>query len=984
MDEASELYDEYGNFIGEAAESEEEGENGYTGPSYVYDEDSEEEVHDEQALMQVDESTSNAIVQYEDVSYYRTAQQIYGEDVETMVQEEDAQPLSEPIIKPVEQKKFQVQETDLPPVYYSHGFLADLLSFKEGIRNIGIAGHLHHGKTAFMDMLIQQTHDIQGRLDKRIGKRADEQLRYLDTHMLERERGLSIKSAPITLVMQTTKGKSMLLNMIDTPGHVNFLDETAASLRLVDGVAIVVDVVEGVQIGTQKVIESAAREDLPMVLIINKMDRLILELKLPPTDAYFKIKHVVEQVNSIIEGVLGKKGESKRLSPEKGNVAFASADMDWVFTLPSFARQYSEKFSKLDSSQFAMRLWGEIFYNKKSRKFSRKAVEEGSKRSFIHWVLEPLYKLYSSTISESPEDLAETLATLDIVLKPTQLKSDAKVLLKLVCAQFFGEASAFVDLVTQHIPSPAEGATRQLEKYYTGPTDSATATAMANCDADGPLVVQITKLYNNADASDFDAFGRVMSGTAVPGAEVQVLGETYSIDDPEDAIKATISDVKIACSRYAIPVSGLPAGNMVLLSGVSNSIAKTATIIPPSLPNDEDAYIFRPIRHLTESVIKVAVEPVNPSELTKLTFGLRGLSKSYPLIQTRVEESGETNIVGTGELQLDCALHDLRNLHGNLDIKVSDPTTRFCETVQESSAIMCWVQSQNKMNRVYMVAEPLDEGEGDAIEAGEVSLERQSIREVAKYFQDNFEWDVLAARNIWAFGPDAQSPNILVDDTIPSTTDKKLLKSVKESIKQGFQWATREGPLAEEPVRNVKFRITKVEVAENPIQRGAGQCIPASRRAIYSAMLTAQPRLMEPVYSVHMISSAESIPALYTVLTKRRGHVLQDYPIAGTPLYAAKALLPVIDSFGFETDLRVHCSGLASVSLIFEKWDIVPGDPLDKSIQLKPLEMAGPQQAARDFLLKTRRRKGLSPDVSVERVLEPELWKGLKESGFLD
>lgn len=985
MDEASELYDEYGNFIGEAVESEQgsEGENGYNGPSYVYDEDSEAEV-EEQALMQVDESSSNAIVLHEDVQYYKTAAQTYGEDVETMVQEEDAQPLSQPIIASVEQKKFQVQETGLPPVDYSHGFLADLLSFKEGIRNIAIAGHLHHGKTAFMDMLVQQTHDIQGRLDKRIGKRADEQLRYTDTTLLERERGLSIKSAPISLVMQSTKGKSHLLNLIDCPGHVNFIDETSSSMRLVDGVAIVVDVVEGVQIGTQKVIENAARDDLPMVLVINKMDRLILELKIPPNDAYFKIKHVVEQVNSVIEGVLGKKGESRRLSPEKGNVVFSSGDHDWVFSLPSFARQYSEKFSKLDSSQFALRLWGDIFYNPKLRKFSRKAAEEGAKRSFVHWVLEPIYKLYSHTISESPEDLAEILATLDIALKPTQLKSDAKVLLKLVCAQFFGTASAFVDLVVNNIPNPAEGAARQIEKYYTGPTDSTTAKAMADCDPDGPLVVQITKLYSNTDASDFEAFGRVMSGTAVPGAEVQVLGETYSIDDPEDATKTTISDVKIACSRYSIPVSGLPAGNLVLLSGVSNSISKTATIIPPSLPNDEDAYIFRPVRHLTEAVIKVAVEPINPSELPKLVNGLRGLSKSYPLIQTKVEESGETIIIGTGELQLDCALHDLRHLHGKLDIKVSDPTTRFCETVQESSAIMCWVQSQNKMNRVYMVAEPLDEGEGEAIEAGEVSLERQSIREVAKYFQDNFEWDVLAARNIWAFGPDANSPNILVDDTIPSTTDKKLLKSVKESIKQGFQWATREGPLTEEPVRNVKFRITKVEVAENPIQRGAGQLIPSTRRAIYSAMLTAQPRLQEPIFAAYMICPADSIPALYTVLTKRRGHVLQDYPVAGTPLYAAKALLPVIDSFGFSTDLKVHCSGLASVSLIFEKWDIVPGDPLDKNIQLKPLEMAGPQQAARDFLLKTRRRKGLSPDVSIERVLEPELWKGLKESGFLD
>lgn len=982
------LYDEFGNYIGEDVSDEEDtGAEAHAGPSYIYDEDSEpdqDEINNEQALIQIAPTTTNAVVLHEDKQYYPTAAEVYGEDVETMVQEEDAQPLSVPIIAPVTKKKFQVQEVDLPPVHYSREFMSDLLSFPEGIRNIAIAGHLHHGKTAFVDMLVQQTHDIQDRLDKRVGKRRDEQLRYTDTHYLERERGVSIKSAPISLVMQGTRGKSHLLHVIDTPGHVNFVDEVSTSMRLVDGVAIVVDVVEGVQINTEQIVKHAALEDLPMVLVINKMDRLILELKLPPTDAYFKVRHVVEQVNHVIEETLGKAGEKKRLSPEKGNVAFACADMDWVFTLPSFARQYAERFPKLDAVEFSKRLWGDIFYNQKSRKFSRKPLEEGAKRAFVYWVLEPIYKLYSHTISESPEDLADTLATLDILLKPTELKSDAKVLLKIVCAQFFGDAGSFVDMIVQHIPSPVEGASRNVGRYYTGHQDSNLAQSMVKCDADGPVVVQITKLYNNNDASGFDAFGRIMSGTVYPDTQVQILGESYSLDDPEDAVKATISEVKIACSRYNIPVSGLPAGNFVLLSGISNSISKTATVVPLTLPEDEDAYIFRPIRHFTESVLKVAVEPVNPSELPKMLEGLRKISKSYPLVTTKVEESGEHVIIGTGELYMDCVLHDLRKLYAEMDIKVSDPVVRFCETVTETSAIMCHAVTQNKLNKVYMVAEPLDDGIAEDIEAGRVSMTRQPAKEVAKFFQDNYDWDILAARSIWAFGPEEQSPNILVDDTIPSTTDKKLLKAVKESIKQGFSWATREGPLCEEPVRNVKFRITKVELADEAVRRGAGQIIPAARRAVYSSFLTAQPRLMEPVFAVHMLGPADAIPALYTVLQKRRGHVLTDGPVAGTPLYAAKALLPVIDSFGFETDLRIHTQGMASVSLVFEKWDVVPGDPLDKNIKLRPLEMAGPQQAARDFMLKTRRRKGLAEDVSVQKVLEPELWRGLQESGMLD
>ena len=132
-----------------------------------------------------------------------------------------------------------------------------------------------------------------------------------------------------------------------------------------------------------------------------------------------------------------------------------------------------------------------------------------------------------------------------------------------------------------------------------------------------------------------------------------------------------------------------------------------------------------------------------------------------------------------------------------------------------------------------------------------------------------------------------------------------------------------------------------------------------------------------------MTGPADSVSALYTVLSRRRGHVLSDGPIAGTPLYGVKGLIPVIDSFGFETDVRIHTQGQAMLSLVFERWEVVPGDPLDKTVRVRPLEMANAQQTARDFVLKTRRRKGLSEDISVGKFLEPELWKTLSTSGVL-
>ncbi|EON64193.1 elongation factor EF-2 [Coniosporium apollinis CBS 100218] len=981
------LYDEFGNFIGEA-ESEEESDHGVqAADAYVYDDqpiDEDEEEARDQQLMEVDaDGPSNAVVLHEDKQYYPTAQQVYGPDVETLVQEEDTQSLSQPIIAPVVQKKFTVQEADLPPVFFKREFMTDLMNLPEQIRNVAVAGHLHHGKTAFMDMLVLETHDIQDRLEKKTGRKRDEQLRYTDVHVLERERGLSIKASPMSLVLQGTKGKSHLFNIIDTPGHVNFVDEVASSLRLVDGVVLVVDVVEGVQVNTEQIIKHAILEDLPLVLVVNKMDRLILELKLPPADAYFKLKHVIEEVNTVIENTIPGRGERRRVSPEKGNVAFACTSMGWCFTLQSFAKMYADSYEKVNADDFALRLWGDIFFNPRSRKFTRKAMEDGSKRSFVNFVLEPIYKLYSHTISESPEDLKDTLATLGIHLKPSQYKIDAKDLLKLVCGQFFGPAHGFVDMVVEHIPSPLSGAQRLLERYYAGPLDTTTATAMSSCDQDGPLIVHITKLFNTTDAKAFHALGRVMSGTARPGDAVRVLGEGYTLEDEEDMVSAVIDNTFIGNSRYNIPVSGVPAGNWVLMSGVDNSIVKTATLVAPKLPNGEDAYIFRPVKHFFESVFKVAVEPINPSELPKMLDGLRKINKSYPLVTTKVEESGEHVVLGTGELYMDCVLHDLRRLYAEMEIKVSDPVTRFCETVVETSAIKCYALTPNKKNKLTMVAEPLDPGIAEDIEAGKVNI-KDPVRKVGKFFEENYGYDLLASRNIWAFGPDDMGPNILQNDTLPSDVDQKLLKSVRDSIKQGFSWATREGPLCEEPIRNTKFRIMDVSLAPEPILRGGGQIIPTARRAAYSSFLMASPRLMEPVYECSMIGPADAVSSLYTVLARRRGHVLQDGPIAGTPLYSVKGLIPVIDSFGFETDLRIHTQGQATVSLVFDRWSIVPGDPLDKDIKLRPLEPASAQATARDFVLKTRRRKGLAEDVTISKFLEPELFRSLKESGILD
>lgn len=152
-----------------------------------------------------------------------------------------------------------------------------LASNPEMVRNVAIVGHLHHGKTSLVDMLVYETHKIDFDCDKPVSivqfllcvLLSDImillQLRYTDTHSLSQSRLLSIKSTPMSLVLPTTKGKSYLVNLIDTPGHINFIDEVVAGIRVSDGAVVVVDAVEGVLLTTTMAIKHLVASGIPIV-----------------------------------------------------------------------------------------------------------------------------------------------------------------------------------------------------------------------------------------------------------------------------------------------------------------------------------------------------------------------------------------------------------------------------------------------------------------------------------------------------------------------------------------------------------------------------------------------------------------------------------------------------------------------------------------------------------------------------------------------
>ncbi|WKX98450.1 hypothetical protein Q1695_013828 [Nippostrongylus brasiliensis] len=955
----SDLYDEFGNYIGPELGSDDEDENEDDVPlAGDAEEDADEGGEQEEMDDDAEEIPQNQIVLHEDKKYYATALEVYGENVETIVQEEDAQPLTEPIIKPVTQRKFQSVEHSLPETVYKKEYLADLMDCPHIMRNVAVAGHLHHGKTTFLDCLMEQTHPEFFRAE-------DADTRYTDTLFIEQQRGCSIKSMPVTIVMQDTRHKSYLLNIIDTPGHVNFSDEVTAAYRLCDGVMIVVDAHEGVMMSTERAIRHAVQERLPITLCVNKIDRLILELKMPPADAYFKLRLVIDQVNGLLQTF--SEDDITVMSPLLENVIFASGRYNVCFSLLSFANIYTERHENVNAKEFARRLWGDIYFDKSTRKFSKKPPHSNAQRTFVEFILEPLYKIFSQVVGDVDTCLPHMMSELNIKLTREEQKMNVRPLIALICKRFFGDFKAFVDLVVKNIKSPIDNAKNKVEHIWLGPAESKLAAEMSKCDANGPLMVHTTKNYPTADATSFRVLGRVMSGTIESNADVRVLGENYSIQDEEDCRRLTVGRLWVHVARYQIEVSRIPAGCWALIEGIDQPIVKTATIA--ELDYEEDMYIFRPLKFNAKSVVKMAIEPINPSELPKMLDGLRKVNKSYPLLTTRVEESGEHVLLGTGELYMDSVMHDMRKVFSEIDIKVADPVVTFCETVVETSSLKCFAETPNKKNKITMISEPLEKGLAEDIE-NEVVQIGWNRRRIGEFFQTKYEWDLLAARSIWAFGPDIAGPNVLLDDTLPSEVDKQLLGTVRESLVQGFQWATREGPLCEEPIRNVKFKMLDAVIAKEPLYRGGGQVIPTARRCAYSAFLMATPRLMEPYFVVEVIAPADCVSSVYTVLAKRRGHVTTDSPIPGSPMYSIKAFIPVMDSFGFETDLRTHTQGQAFCMSVFNHWQIVPGDPLDKSIVIRPLELQPTPHLAREFMIKTRRRKGLSEDVSVNKFFD--------------
>lgn len=208
----------------------------------------------------------------------------------------------------------------------------------EKIRNVGVAGHIDHGKTTMADHILAEA----GIIPQSLAGKA----RFLDYLLEEQKRGITIKTSVITFSISYNNEK-YLINLCDTPGHVDFSGKVSRALRLVDGVLIIIDAVEGIMAQTESYLRLALQEAVKPILFINKIDRLINELKLSEPEIFSRLSTIIKHVNYIIEQYAPNELTTTWLiSPEKNNVIFGSALHSWGFTY-SIAKKRQLLFSDI-------------------------------------------------------------------------------------------------------------------------------------------------------------------------------------------------------------------------------------------------------------------------------------------------------------------------------------------------------------------------------------------------------------------------------------------------------------------------------------------------------------------------------------------------------------------------------------------------------------------------------------------------------------
>lgn len=774
---------------------------------------------------------------------------------------------------------------------------------------------------------------------------------HTDTRLDEQQRGITIKACSVSLhhtvpdsvlplieEAQPTNGNEFLINLIDSPGHVDFSSEVTAALRVTDGAVCVVECVGGVSVQTQTVVRQAIQENIEIVLMINKMDRAIAELQLEPELLFQRFNKIIQDMNALVSIYGGERYEDNYFDPVKGNVVFGAAYHGWGFSLRNFAEMYS-KINKMEHQKIMKRLWGEYFLSTDG-KWS-KSPTPGAKRGFVKLILDPIYMVYGIKTNNSPvPPILAKMNKLGVTLSSKDL--DDKTNDEILCAimrNWLPAGDSVLEMVIQYLPSPKKAQLYRGKELYTGDLDSEVGQAIVNCDPDGPMTMFVSKMFP-ANDNKFYAFGRVFSGTIRAGQKVKIMGGNYEYGGKTDLVTGkNIQGVVLMMAKTVEKMDEVPCGNIVGLIGIDQYMVKSGTL------SDVDAHPIKPMTYSVSPVVRVAVETKNVKDIHKLQNAMKKLAKSDPLVKCIMSDSGENIIAGAGELHVEICLNDLRDLAG-IEINVSEPVVPYCETILEPSFV-AYAKSSSGLNRLCFKAQPLPEEMIRDIDSGVIDSSMEG-KKLTRHCIDTYGFEVNDAKRFWAMGmEEATQTNVLTDES----KGVDYLDKVKGSIMNSFQQYISRGVLTKEPLRGVQFKLVDGQIHPDPTHRGADEIEPTVRKCIYGSMISGKPRLVEPMFLCEITCPTMDVGTVYGFMSQRRGEIISEEPNEDNPMTVLKAYLPVAESFGFADALRGETHGRAFPTCVFDHWKIIESDPYEEG------------SMAHKIVQKIRKRKGMPAEL---------------------
>lgn len=805
---------------------------------------------------------------------------------------------------------------------------------KKNIRNISVIAHVDHGKSTLTDTLVVKA---------RIAARDSTTDRYMDTRKDEQERGITIKSTAISMhfemdqeilkkhMTQEYDGQEFLINLIDSPGHVDFSSEVTAALRVTDGAVVVMDCVDGICVQTETVLRQAIAERIRPVLVLNKLDRSLLELSAPIDELAIMLRQKIDDFNRKLEEISSinptQKFSVKPLDPVKGDISFCSGLQGWGFTLRQFARFYLKRLNmdKRDDGevQICRLFWAPQVHFSSDDPWDTngKLVKSPNpqKTFFIVFVLRPIYKVMDMCIKGKIQEIKEYLAKYNVGFDNVDLKGEGKTLFKVVMRAWLPAADTLFEQIVLKLPSPVTSQEYRSEILYTGEKDIC-STAIERCDSseNAPLMMFVSKMVPFTD-NRFIALGRVFSGNISAGMKVRIQGPDYIPGSNNDVQIKPVQRVVVMMGRTFKEVSNCPAGNIIGLIGIDQALKKTGTI-----STYENAFNIRSMKFSVSPVVKYAVKPKNPIDLPKLKEGLMRLAKSDPLCVVNCMDNGELTVAGAGELHLEICLQDLRDEYANVEIVVDEPMVNYLEGVSGTTEAPKMAKSANKHNRIYMTVEPLDQEilenlENEKLVCKDPKERAQKFKEVLGIKE---EW----IRKVMFYGPLDKGPNIMVDET----KGVAHLHEIKDHLRAGFQMLTDCGPLIGEPMRGVRFNLTDCVLHADAIHRTSPQILSPSVKVCTGLILMADPILYEPIFRIEVSVNNDHVGTVNSVLSSRRGMMTNMLP-EGNMRSIIIGTLPVRESFGFNHYLMEKTKGKAASTLSFSHYERLPGSMDDQN-----------------------------------------------------